>query len=240
MLHPNVFRFLSERVLQTRGEEAMAVGRNDEHEMVGRLLERSPGTFSEQAGIALANTPMPLFQLLMLSILGAARVPASIALNGAHTLFNAGLRTPRHLCATSRRVVVDQLDRAGYVCFDGYAVATRLRRAAADTLDVYGGDLRRMERYSGRNAAILDAALREFSGVGPVTSAIFMREVQDVWEWLRPRFDRRALDGAAELDLPLASAELASLAPGDEIAPLAAALAQASNDELLRQSVVAG
>jgi hypothetical protein len=214
------------------------VARFDHREVIRLLLERSAGTYSEQAGIALHNSQIPLFQLLVVSVLGAARVSTAIAFNSAHALFKIGLRSPNDMCDADRRVVVAALDRGGCTEFDE-STATRLRIAAVNTLDVYAGDLRRMERHAHHHPGALDMALRECVGVGPEAAAIFMREVQDLWDWLRPYFDQPALDGAARLGLPGKPADLAALAPGDNIVPLAAALAQVNWDVHLRSAFLA-
>lgn len=62
--------------------------------LVGELLDRHGRTYSEEAGIRLADKPSPLYQLQVLSTLLSARISADIAVAAARELFAAGYRTP--------------------------------------------------------------------------------------------------------------------------------------------------
>ena len=62
--------------------------------VVSALIERAGRTYADEAGITLKNTPAPLFQLLVLSLLLSARISADIAVAAARELFAAGYRTP--------------------------------------------------------------------------------------------------------------------------------------------------
>ena len=44
--------------------------------------------------------------------------------------------------------------------------------------------------------------LKEFKGIGDTGADIYLREVQDVWTWVRPYFDDRATAAAKQLGLP--------------------------------------
>ena len=77
-------------------------------------------------------------------------------------------------------------------------------------------------------AARLRSLLTEFPRIGPTGAEIFCREVQAVWPWLRPYFDKRALSGASKLGLPADPGRLAKLVKPDDHARLAAALIRAS------------
>lgn len=81
-----------------------------------------------------------------------------------------------------------------------------------------GGDPRRLEKL-----------ITEFPRIGPTGAQIFCREAQAVWPWLRPYFDRKALDGAKKAGLPTDPGRLAKLVPGDDSARLAAALVRRSS-----------
>lgn len=65
--------------------------------------------------------------------------------------------------------------------------------------------------------------LKTFNGIGDTGADIFLREVQDVWIWVRPYFDDRATAAAKQLGLPTDPKKLASVAPSSN-ALLAAAL----------------
>lgn len=64
--------------------------------------------------------------------------------------------------------------------------------------------------------------------MGPTGSAVFLREVQAGWPWVRPCLDARAVDGAARVGLSADPAELARLLPTEELARFAAGLVRVS------------
>ena len=79
--------------------------------------------------------------------------------------------------------------------------------------------------------------MKQFKGIGDTGADIFLREVQDLWSWVRPFFDRRALAAAEDLGLPSRADELGDLAPRSA-AKLAAALVRVSLDAGLRDKVL--
>jgi hypothetical protein len=78
--------------------------------------------------------------------------------------------------------------------------------------------------------------LKQFKGIGDTGADIFLREIQDVWTWVRPYYDERAVGAARQLGLPTDVDELGALAPRDN-AKLAAALVRVSLDDELRDEV---
>lgn len=125
--------------------------------------------------------------------------------------------------------------RAHYVRYDESS-ATRLVAMAERVRDEYFGDLRELARRSGHDAGVAARMLKQFNGIGDTGAAIYLREVQDVWPWVRPFFDDRATAGAEALGLPTDPVELGSLAPGSN-ARLAAALVRSARDADLRRRV---
>ena len=66
--------------------------------------------------------------------------------------------------------------------------------------------------------------MQEVKGIGPTGAAVFLREVQAVWPWVRPFLDDRARGGARRLGLPDDATALAGLVDGGDLARFAAAL----------------
>jgi hypothetical protein len=198
------------------------------HDEVARaVLDRYGATFAGEAGIRLADEPAPLFQLLVLAQLLSARIGARVAVATAAELFAAGWTTPQRLRDAGRGGVVAALGRGGYRRYDE-RTASRLREMAALVLTRYGGDLRGIPTEAGEDTGRAAALLQEVKGIGPTGSAVFLREVQHVWPWVRPFLDERAREGARRAGLPDDADELATLVAGADLARFAAALVRVS------------
>jgi endonuclease III len=204
----------------------------DHRAILDALLERAGTTYAEQAGIRLADTPAPLYRLLVLSVLMSTRIRADIAVAAARELAAAGMGTAHKMAAASWQDRVDALGRAHYVRYDESS-ATRLVDIATAVRDDYGGDLRRLATDDVKGTVRL---LKQFKGIGDTGADIFLREIQDVWTWARPYFDKRAVTAARQLGLPTDPDKLGALAPGEN-AKLAAALVRVSLDDELRGKV---
>ena len=195
-----------------------------DRDVARRLLSEQGTTYAAQAGITMRDKPMPLFQLLVLSLLASTRISADVAAASARELFRAGWRTPRRLGESTWQQRVDALGRGGYRRYDE-STATRLETLAGAVTDDWGGDLRRLRPAAPDEVPHLRRALEGFNGIGPAGAGIFCREVQAVWPEVRPFLDPMALAGAKALGLPTEPETLASLVAPDELAALAAALA---------------
>lgn len=202
---------------------------------VRRLLDVAGTTYAAQARITMSDKPMPLFQLLMLCMLASKPIDADIAMAAARELFKAGLRTPKAVQQANRRTMIDAFGRAHYVRYDESS-ATRLADMAQRVRDDYAGDLRRLAERSHHDPAEAKRMLKQFKGIGDTGADIYLREVQDVWTWVRPYFDDRTAGTAKQLGLPAEPKKLGSLAPQDN-ARLAAALVRVSLDDDVRQRV---
>ncbi len=190
---------------------------------VRSVLDDHGRTFAREAGITLRDTPKPLFQLLVLSLLASTRISAETAAAAARELWSVGWRTPHRMLDSTWQERVDALGRAGYRRYDE-STASRLGEMAERVIDEYGGDLRALRPESQPGVEDLRDGVTAFTGIGLVGADIFCREVQVVWREVQPFFDRRSLEGARSLDLPDDPARLASLAPEGRVAELAAAL----------------
>jgi hypothetical protein len=202
-------------------------------QLVRRVLKAGGTTYADEAGIRINDKPMPLFQLLVLCMLASKPIDAALAMRGARELFKAGLRTPKAILAADRHTIIDAFGRGHYVRYDESS-ATRLTEMAQRVRDEYSGDLREIASRSQRDVGKAKRMLKEFKGIGDTGVDIYLREVQDVWTWVRPYFDNRATGAAKQLGLPAESDALGALAPRAN-ARLAAALVRASLDEDLRR-----
>ena len=209
----------------------------DQHkQVVRRLLKVAGTTYATEAGVRIADKPMPLFQLLVLCMLASKPIDATIAMRAGHELFSDGLKTPKAVLDADRRTMIDAFGRAHYVRYDESS-ATRLTEMAQRVVDEYSGDLREIPRRGADDVDSAKRILKEFKGIGDTGADIFLREVQDVWTWARPHFDKRATRTAKALGLPADPEKLGALAPRAN-ARLAAALVRASLDDDVRQQVI--
>ncbi|WP_031109344.1 endonuclease [Streptomyces sp. NRRL S-146] len=205
--------------------------------VVRELVGAHGRTYAEEAGIALKDTPQPLYRLLVLSHLLSARIRGSIALATARALHEAGLRDPRRMAKASWQERVDALGRGGYRRYDE-RTATQLGEAAELLNDRWGGDLRRLRREADGEVPELRRLLQEFPGMGPAGAGIFLREAQGVWPEAAPYLDAKALQGAERLDLPQDPERITELAGDTDPAVLAAALVRAAMDkEVVRDTL---
>ena len=195
--------------------------------VVRRVLERHGRTFAEDAGITLIDEPAPLFQLLVLAQLLSARIATGVAVAAALELRREGWTTAQRLRDASRPRVVAALGRAGYRRYDE-RTATQLREMGTLVLDRYGGDLRRLAGEAAGDVERAARLIQEVKGIGPTGAAVFLREVQEVWPWVRPYLDDRARAGAVRLGLPEERERLADLIRPGELARFAAGLVRIS------------
>jgi endonuclease III len=210
----------------------------NEDRIARELLDRAGTTYAAEAGITLADKPAPLFQLLVLAQLMSARITADIAVAAARELRSSGYRTPQRVAEADWQDLVDALGRGHYRRYDE-STATRLGENATILLDRYQGDLRKLAAEADRDPDRLTELLQQFKGIGPTGAEIFLREVQDVWTWVRPHFDDRARKGADLLHLSTDPKRLDRLGPSGHDAELAAALVRVSLDKDLADRVLA-
>lgn len=101
--------------------------------LIQRLRQHAGRTYAAEAGITLRDTPMPLFQLMVLCMLASKPIDASIAMHAARELFRAGLRTPRAVLAANRQTMIDAFARAHYVRYDESSASRLTELAPAST-----------------------------------------------------------------------------------------------------------
>jgi endonuclease III len=212
----------------------------DNDQIVWELLEGYGKTYSEEAGIKLADKPSPLYQLHVLSTLLSARISADVAVAAARELFAAGYRTPAAMSEASWQDRVDALGRGHYRRYD-----ERTARMLGDAADMissdFHGDLRRLRDEAGGDAGRIGDMLTGFPGIGPAGAAIFLREVQDAWPSVAPYADARVAKGAQRVGLPADQRKVAGLlAACGHPAALAAALVRVSRVRNVAGSHAAG
>jgi endonuclease III len=204
-------------------------------DVVDLLLHRHGRTFASELGIRIdRGTPGPLFQLLCFALLASARISTDQAVSAARALEDAGWTTVDKLQASSWEERTRTLNEAGYARYDE-STARYLADTADWLQDRYGGDLRRLREEASGDVARVEDLVQGAKGVGRVGAAIFCREVQTVWDELRPYADERVLRTADRLGLGSSVDDLARAAGTDDLATITAALVRveaAGDDEV--------
>lgn len=203
---------------------------------VRALLDRAGQTYAAEAAIRVADTPAPLYRLLLLATLLSTRIRAGVAVDATAELVRSGMGTPARMRDATWQDRVDALGRAHYRRYDE-STANALGEGADLIRHEYRDDLRRLRGRADRDPERIRSLLTGFPRLGPVGAEIFCREVQDVWPELRPVLDRRALDGARAVGLPADPDSLAALVPAGKLARLSAALVRVALDADLAEQV---
>src|SRR5699024_6856510 len=198
------------------------------------VVKESGKTLASEAGITMADKPAALSQLLVLVNLVSARISARIAKDAARAINDAGGTTPDGMAPRSRQEAVDAPGR-GHDVREDERTATRHGACGAEVREEYQGDLRRIAED--RTRTRLSSALQTFPGIGPTGAAIFCREAQAVWPWLRPYTDKLARTGAERIGLPKDEDKLGELVEGDDMAAFAAGRTHAARDEDLADRI---
>ena len=186
------------------------------------VLSRHGTTFAEDAGIELADTPAPLFQLLVLAELLSARIGASIAVAAARRADTAGWTTPAR-CAmpggpqssppSAGPATAATTSAPPRSCGTWpHSCSTGTAATCADSADSAEQDVARADRL-----------IQEVKGIGPTGAAVFLREVQASGPGCGPTWTTGRARGAARRT-PRRPDRLAELVPPDDLARFAAAL----------------
>jgi endonuclease III len=207
--------------------------------VIAALVDRYGTTFVQEAGFTLRDSPSSLFRLLCLALLLSARIRSSIAVNAAKALAKHKWTTPQRLLDSTWEERAKVLNQSGYARYDE-RTSTMLEQSARLLVERWGGDLRNLRREAERNPSRERQLLQQFKGIGEVGADIFCREVQTIWEELRPFADRRALATAERIGLPADPARLARLAGQDDLSTLVAALIRLHLDKGYKSLLDAG
>ena len=110
---------------------------NRDERVVGELVSGYGRTYASEAGIRPADTPQPLYRLLVLSLLLSARIRASAAVAAARAPHEERLDTRRRMADADRRRRVEAtatLPRRGCLHSLRLRSARRRRRAVGRAL----------------------------------------------------------------------------------------------------------
>ena len=190
-------------------------------------MDKYGNSFAQEVNISIEkNTPAPLFQLLVSSMLFSARIGSDIAEDAARNLFKKGWTTPTKMLNTTWSQRVKVLNEAHYTRYQE-KTATFLEDIAQRLQDKYKGDLNNLREKAGKKPKKIRELLKEFKGVGDVGVDIFFREIQTTWEELYPYVDDKAEKGAEKLGLPKSAKKLAEKVKKKDFPRLLSAIVRA-------------
>ena len=161
--------------------------------------------YSEELGIRLRDkTDQEYFKWFLASILYGARISETIARNTYKAFERHDLLTPRDILGAGWTFLVATVMReGGYVRYDGRK-STQILRDCDTLVSDYGGSLKALHRSSD-SPRDLEAKLRAFFGIGPVTVNIFLRELRPYWRHADPSMLPAVRELAKGLGLDLQS-----------------------------------
>jgi hypothetical protein len=138
--------------------------------------------FSEDLGINLkSGNEKELFKWFLASLLFGKPIQQEVAKRTYFEFEKEKILSPEEILKAGWDKLVEILDRGHYVRYD-FSTATKLLEISKELKQRYGslGNLLRQEK----NRKDLEMRLREFRGIGPVTTRIFLRELK---KWLKSR-----------------------------------------------------
>ncbi|MFH0902905.1 MAG: hypothetical protein V2A73_19940 [Pseudomonadota bacterium] len=167
--------------------------------------------YSEELGIDLADViDGELFKWFLASLLFGGRISETVAKNTYRALVRHRLLTPHRVLAAGWDFLVNPIMReGGYVRYDGRKSA-QLLRDCEKLLRDYDGSFRRLHEEA-TGAADVERRLTDFSGVGPVTANIFLRELRPYWPKADPEPLPSVREAALELGIDLGTFDRKSL-----------------------------
>jgi hypothetical protein len=148
---------------------------------LAEFLKEKGKLFSEELGINVAKQPYKWFLAAMLF---GGRISVNVAKRTYKAYQSAKLTTPERIASAPPATLIWLHGTGGYTRYDN-VTAEQMKTVASRLLKEYDGDMRKLDAAS-ESPAALEAALRQFRGVGPVTTKIFLRELRGIWRNAEP------------------------------------------------------
>lgn len=184
-------------MLRCRGE---VISQAEEPFPIEKLITALRGQFSQQLGIDLTSKESAqVFRWFLAAVLFGARISEAIAINTYREFEKRKVITLREILRTGWNGLVEILDAGGYARYD-FKTATKLLEIGAKLEREYHGDLNQLHSQA-KDSRDLEARLLAFTGIGPVTVNIFLRELRGIWEKANPPLGDLALLAARNLGL---------------------------------------
>ncbi|PGH10690.1 hypothetical protein AJ80_07446 [Polytolypa hystricis UAMH7299] len=117
------------------------------------------------------------FKWFLACLLFGKPIQQDIAKSAYEALTHDGVTSPRSILDTGWDTLVEILDRAHYVRYD-FSTATKLLDVSKKCVDEYGSFGRLLDEAGSVDGVV--ERLEEFSGVGPKTVEIFLRDMRGI------------------------------------------------------------
>lgn len=135
--------------------------------------------YSHDLGIDLSSKKeSELFKWFLACLLFGKPIQQEVAKRTYFEFEKEKLTSPAAICIAGWQKLVDVLDRGHYVRYD-YSTATRLLSIMKALKNTYGSVTALIQRS--KTEKNLSKKLQEFSGVGPITARIFVRDVNQYY-----------------------------------------------------------
>jgi endonuclease III len=166
-------------------------------EKANKLLKAMGKRYPWQMGIYPEKGEEEIFKWFLASILFGARIGEQIAKQTYHQFEADGLLSPHEILDAGWDDLVRSLDAGGYVRYD-FKTADKLLEVMSYLLAQYGGSLSLMHEEA-LDKRDIEKKLMEIKGIGPGTTAIFLRELREIWEKADPLLQDFSIQAAKHL-----------------------------------------
>ena len=162
------------------------MGKMERAKLTDILLEELGETYSESLGInLLSRRSDEIFKWFLASILFGARISESTAIKTYREFEKRKVVSPEKILETGWDDLVKILDEGGYVRYD-FKTATKLLEIANNLVREYQGDLNALHSKAKDTKDLERRLMNLGKGIGPVTAAIFLRDLRGIWKKADP------------------------------------------------------
>lgn len=166
---------------------------------ISALLAELGGSYATSLGIELDGLrPEEVCKWFLAAVLYGARISEKLATRTWREFERNGVFSPQRMLDTGWEGLVRILDCGGYTRYD-YKTATKLLEINRRLLADYGGDLNALHAAATDDADLEQRIMALGKGIGPVTIAIFLRELRGRWEKASPPLAPLAIAAAKDL-----------------------------------------
>ncbi|MEM3616571.1 MAG: hypothetical protein QXN95_00155 [Candidatus Bathyarchaeia archaeon] len=156
-------------------------------ESLQTLVEKLGTRYSEILGIDLkSREEEEIFKWFLTSILFGAPITETSVIKTYKCFEKRGVLTPQKILETGWDGLVQILDEGSYTRYD-FKTADKLLEVMRNLIEKYSGKLTTIYEEAHDHADLEEKLKGLGKGVGDVTVGIFLRELRDIWEKVKPK-----------------------------------------------------